>query len=209
MFDIKAILFDLDGVLVDTCDLHYAAFNMALQEVCNYTLDKKDHAKRFNGKPTKAKLYQLVDENVIQVKDIERISDLKQNYTKVLIEREIHPDYHITDLLTYLKKNQIKLGCVTNSIGPTTLKMLDKANIAHDLFDIIVTNELGPHKPNPFPYMYAMSKLDVAPTNTLIVEDSKIGSSAAFDSEAKVFVIPHRGFLRIDLFRDYLLCNGL
>jgi len=82
----KAVLFDLDGVLVDACDWHYEALNRSLKEVANYTISREDHVTTYNGLPTKRKLRALVDLGIIREDDLEVISDLKQEYTKEVIE---------------------------------------------------------------------------------------------------------------------------
>jgi beta-phosphoglucomutase len=52
---IKAILYDLDGVLVDTTEWHYDALNEALMEVAGFTIERNEHLNIFNGLPTKKK----------------------------------------------------------------------------------------------------------------------------------------------------------
>ena len=49
----KVVLFDLDGVLVDACDWHYAALNKALMEICGFGIGREEHDSTFNGLPTK------------------------------------------------------------------------------------------------------------------------------------------------------------
>ena len=60
----KAVLFDLDGVLVDACDWHYEALNRALKQVSNYEISREDHTTTYNGLPTKRKLQMLADVGV-------------------------------------------------------------------------------------------------------------------------------------------------
>ena len=54
--NVKLVIFDMDGVLVDACDWHKGALNKALLELCNYQISEKDHYSIFNGLPTKTKL---------------------------------------------------------------------------------------------------------------------------------------------------------
>ena len=61
----KAVLFDLDGVLVDACDWHYKALNRALEEVSNTYINQEEHIKEFNGLPTLTKLSMLVERGCV------------------------------------------------------------------------------------------------------------------------------------------------
>ena len=53
---IKAILYDLDGVLVDATEWHYESLNESLYEVAGFRLSRQEHLSSFNGLPTKKKL---------------------------------------------------------------------------------------------------------------------------------------------------------
>ena len=65
----KAILFDLDGVLVDACEWHYLSLNRALKEVVGFTINREDHNSTYNGLPTKVKL-KILEVNEEQSKKI-------------------------------------------------------------------------------------------------------------------------------------------
>ena len=67
---IKLIIFDLDGVLVDTKPLHYYALNKALKKIENYEISINDHSNIFDGLPTKEKLNILIKQNKIKKKNI-------------------------------------------------------------------------------------------------------------------------------------------
>ena len=77
---IDAVLFDMDGVLIDARDWHYQALNMAL-EPFGYSISPEDHETRFNGLSTKSKLKILSDEFGLP-KDLDDvISAIKQDRT--------------------------------------------------------------------------------------------------------------------------------
>jgi len=180
MKKLEAILFDLDGVLVDACDWHYKALNAALED-CGYdAITKEDHLKKFNGLPTRVKLNMLD----INEKHASRINKLKQKYTLKIIKNNSKIMFEKIELHEYLKSCGYKIGCVTNSIKETAVEML-KATGQLDYIDILVTNEdVLNNKPNPECYNFAINKLNVNPKSTLCVEDSDIGLRAAFLSSA-------------------------
>ena len=53
---IKALLYDLDGVLVDATEWHYESLNEALEEVAGFIIERSEHVTTFNGIPTNTKL---------------------------------------------------------------------------------------------------------------------------------------------------------
>ena len=182
----KAVLFDLDGVLVDACDWHYEALNKALKEVSNTYINRDEHEKEFNGLSTLTKLRMLVDLGRVDGKDIPKISSLKQKYTIQTIKDNTTIDQTKVMLCNKLKANGYKVACVTNCIRHTAELML-KACGVHDHMDLIVSNEDSvQNKPHPEPYIKAMVILGCLPENCTIIEDSPTGLEAARLSGATV-----------------------
>ena len=182
---IKLICFDMDGVLVDACNLHKVSLELAMQEELGYKISDYDHYAKFNGLPTKKKLQIL---GVDKIK-IEEVSKKKQEYTIKLIESTIDKDQSKIDLLNYLKNKNYLIACVTNSISFTTEMMLKKCGI-HHLFDVVVSNEsIKNPKPDPEPYFFAMKLMKVDPIETLIIEDSEAGLKSAYASGATVIKV--------------------
>lgn len=181
MKNISAVLFDLDGVLVDACDWHYEALNNALNFFGRPIISREKHETTFNGLPTKVKLNMLgIEEN-----EANKINQQKQKYTIEIIQSSAKIMLEKIELLCYLKNNKIKIGCVTNSIRETTEAMLS-ATGQIDLFDVIVTNEdVTNNKPYPDCYNHAINTLSIDPSLCLCVEDSINGINAARASIAK------------------------
>lgn len=189
MSHIHAIIYDLDGVLVDACDWHYHSLNRALQKVCGGVwIDRDEHEKDFNGLPTNAKLEILESRGVIRKEDFEKIWALKQDITTEIIEETA-----VFDDEKFILHNEIydtfgiKSACVTNSIRKTAELMLKKTG-QFDFMDFIITNEdVSSPKPSPEGYNLAVKKLGLSPNNILIVEDSEKGYKAACSSGCNVF----------------------
>lgn len=185
----KAVLFDLDGVLVDACDWHYEALNRALREVADYEISRHDHETRFNGLPTKVKLRMLADEGVITEDQMGAISDLKQFLTTQVIEDLCKKDESKVQLMRKLTQQGFKIACVTNSIRKTATMMLKKSGV-YEYMDCIISNEDITHaKPHPEGYIKALVMLNCLPINAIIVEDSPKGIQAAGMTGAKVVVV--------------------
>ena len=200
----KAVLFDLDGVLVDACDWHYEALNRSLKEVANYTISREDHVSIYNGLPTKRKLMALVDLGIIRQDDFESISDLKQKYTKEVVKEFCNESISKIALMELLKKEEYKIGCVTNCIRETTELMLQRTGI-REYFDILIPNEdTNYNKPHPEPYIKGLVLLNTIPENAIIVEDSPKGLQAARLTGCRVLEVKNATEVTKELFRGKL-----
>lgn len=175
---IRAILFDLDGVLVDACDWHYLALNRALEEVIGSSISREDHVTTYNGLPTKVKL-EMLGLNEEQSK---KVWQLKQDYTLDTIRENSKVQIEKIKLFMSLHFDNVTSVCVTNSIRKTTTEMLKETGQL-EFFEFIVANEdVENNKPHPDCYNFAVKKLDIHPTECIIVEDSPKGLEAARSS---------------------------
>jgi len=180
MKEIETVLFDLDGVLVDACDWHYEALNLALLDYGHDPISREEHISIYNGLPTKIKLKML---NVPEEQML-LINNRKQKYTIEIISKTASINYDKIELFTYLKSLNIKIACVTNSIRETAELMLIKTG-QYDYIDLLVTNEdVKQNKPSPDCYDYAINTLKVNPLTALCVEDSEKGIQSAISSIA-------------------------
>lgn len=200
----KAVLFDLDGVLVDACEWHRASLNEALREICNYEISMEDHYKEFNGIPTKVKLKKLSDMGVIDTSCFEAVESLKQQKTIEVINKLAFVRQEKIELMKYLKQKNIKIACYTNSIRETATLMLEKTGIK-EYFDLIVTNQdVSKSKPDPEGYNYCINTLALSKNEVIIVEDSDKGFQAAIASGAKVIRVKNQDDVTLDLIRSYI-----
>ena len=119
----KAILFDLDGVLVNMPDGHYEALNKALK-LFGVEIGRDEHAEYFNGLPTRKKLEELERQGRLPTGLREFVNEVKQTHTKQVIPKYCAPDYSKIILLNHLKTRGLKLACCSNSIKETLHLML-------------------------------------------------------------------------------------
>ncbi|MEI6284332.1 MAG: HAD-IA family hydrolase [Opitutae bacterium] len=180
---IKLIIFDLDGVLIETKQLHFEALNLALED--KYKISWDTHVTKFDGLKTSKKLEILSADNGLPVADHKRIWQLKQKNTMTLMEEsKFNPD--IFRCISSLKDHGYKIACCSNSIRQSVHKVLEKLKI-HNFFDLITSNEdVKNSKPHPEMYWNTMASLGVLPDETIIIEDSPIGLLAAQRSTANV-----------------------
>jgi beta-phosphoglucomutase-like phosphatase (HAD superfamily) len=187
---IKAIFFDLDGVLIDMVENHYKALNMALKEICNYEITNEEHIKYYNGISTEAKLKMLINRGIVDKKDYAIIWASKQKYTSDLIDSFKEDEVKI-DMCKKLKdKDHYKLACISNSIKNSTNKMCNQIGIFNYL-DLILGNEDFKEKikPDPYPYQLGFQYFNLLPKECVIVEDSPKGLQSAYASNANVLKV--------------------
>ena len=183
---IRYILFDLDGVLVDACEWHYESLNRALDKICNFTINREDHEKDFNGLPTKKKLEILNSRDLVEEKDFQKIWNFKQKITVDVIGENAKPDREKIDLHRQLDSLGIQTACVTNSITETAELMLTLTKQKAYLNFVITNEDVVTPKPDPEGYQAAMKRLGSSPGETLIIEDSEKGYLAAIETGARV-----------------------
>ncbi len=199
MSNIKAVLFDMDGVLIDAREWHYEALNEVLR-IFGYEITRAMHEDRFDGLSTSKKLEMLTKEVGLPQHIHGMINRIKQDRTLRIAASKCFPNIAHQVLISKLKKQGFKVGVVTNSIRQTTEFMLTYAGI-FELLDVVITNQdVDKPKPNPDGYKLAMQKLDVLPSETLIVEDSPYGVAAGQASGAKVVQVNSVSDVSIDLF---------
>jgi HAD superfamily hydrolase (TIGR01509 family) len=187
---IKLIVFDLDGVLLDSCDMHYNVLNKAIQETIgqDYVISQKDHDTTFNGLNTKAKLKLLSELRDLDESKQHIIYTRKQDLTMDAIE-DIKYDLQKIEMLKELRKQGYILHCASNSIRRTLEKILKNLGI-YELFDLILSNEdVKNPKPSGEIYFRCIMEAGVSAEQTLIVEDSYIGVTAARQTNANILLV--------------------
>jgi beta-phosphoglucomutase len=184
---IKAVLFDMDGVLIDAKEWHYLALNKALH-LFNLEISRTDHLLKYDGLPTKQKLELLSSESGISL-DHALISKLKQEYTASIIERECKPLPHHIHALSTLKEEGYRLAVCSNSIRKSVTMMMERSRLNTYLDFYLSNNDVIKPKPDPEIYLKAMVKFNLSPKECLIVEDSPFGIRAAVSSGAHLLEV--------------------
>lgn len=181
---IKLIIFDLDGVLVESRDLHYESLNRALKDFELDPITRDEHLSTYDGRPTSVKLDMLTAAKGVPKGLHDAIWRSKQEHVRDIISKEYTIDPCVCGILSSLKGMGYTLCCSSNSIRESTKMMLLRKGFM-EYMDFYYSNQdvMNP-KPNPEMHMRCMIKAGVSPTETLIVEDSHIGRKAAIDSGA-------------------------
>lgn len=185
---IKAVLFDMDGVLIDAKEWHYEALNDILAAF-GMGIDRDAHLSTYDGLPTRRKLEMLSVARGFPRGLHTLINDLKQNRTAEIAMQRCRPTFNHTQALSGLKRDGMKLGVCSNSVRQSVELMMQLAGLKSYL-DVVVSNEdVERAKPDPEMYIKAMMNLGVTPEETVILEDNDHGIAAARASGAHVMVV--------------------
>jgi HAD superfamily hydrolase (TIGR01509 family) len=198
---IKLVIFDLDGVLYDSKDIHYRALNIALKEIDEkLIISESAHLKTYDGLPTQKKLDILSETKNLDKALHGTIWEKKQIYTHQLLS-EIKPNKSLIKNIKTMSKD-IKIACASNSIGETVDTVLKSLGI-FQFFDYIYSNEsVDNPKPHPEIYWKCILSAGVLPSETMIIEDSPIGRHGASMSGANTMFVDNSKDLNDELFRN-------
>lgn len=177
--EIQLVIFDLDGVLIESRDIHYNAFNLALEEIDpKYIITRDEHITRYDGNSTTNKLKMLTAYKGLPIELYDRIWKSKQEKTQILLNK-LGRDELICGVLRGLKERGYKIYCASNSIWQSVKTILLRCGFM-EYMDYFCSNEdVKEHKPNPEIYLKCVSRSKLSPRECLIVEDSPIGKAAA------------------------------
>ncbi|MBN2795529.1 MAG: HAD family phosphatase [Clostridia bacterium] len=181
----KGIIFDMDGVLIETEHLHYKAYQKALKNY-GFDLTQSLYNEKIRSRGRSIGLRDLISE--IPDEAIKSIGKEKDTFFSQLVDEGtdlLYEDAQV--LIRYLKEAHFKLGLATASHNGTT--MLKKYNL-FELFDVVVTaKDVKNNKPNPEIYNLCKSHLGLEDHELLVIEDSNAGIQAALDAQLKVIYI--------------------
>ena len=201
----KAIIFDLDGVLVDSKELHYDALNLALRSINEkYVISRRDQADIFEGMTTRSKLDILSHTKGLPRELHDYVWNLKQQYSAAMFE-DLPKDQALIDTFKFISEQGIVIGVASNSIRETLTKCLQSLGVWRYVTISLSNEDVNNPKPNPEIYNKCMLMLGSVPTSTIVFEDSIIGIQAAKQSNAFVVEVGSRQNLTTRFVNDKIV----
>ena len=194
----KLIIFDLDGVLIESRELHYHALNDALRTYGEkYVITEQEHLSKYDGLNTTRKLEMLTKDKGLPVALYNDIWTQKQNATFRLI-KAFKRDDKLRSMFADISSRGIKIAVASNSIRETVKLALMSIGVM-EFVDYYVSNE-DVKRAKPYPEMYwrCMTALNCLPKNTVIIEDSHIGRQGALDSGAHLVPVKDSHDVNVD-----------
>jgi beta-phosphoglucomutase len=185
---IKAILFDMDGVLVDSMNYHLRSWKELLG---SFNVNVSDQfIFEHEGAMSPEILIKLFKDNKFPI-DEGQIKDIYQTQNSVFLTRylpqvNLYPDS--LPLLAQLKTKEILLGMVTGSRRNLIEKIWKEEELAY-FSTIITADDTDRFKPYPDPYLKAMQMIQQEPANCLVIENAPAGIQSACSAGVSCFAI--------------------
>jgi HAD superfamily hydrolase (TIGR01509 family) len=202
---IKLVIFDLDGVITDSKDLHFEALNNSLVEHKYDPISYKDHISKFDGLPTSEKLSMLGIDSV----SAKKIGSLKQKLTLEMLQERTVPCNKLIDIFSSLKGEGYKVHVASNSIRNTIVMILDLMDLSSYVDYIVSNEEVIKGKPAAEMYLRCMLEAGVGPRESIIIEDSYVGRKGAFNAGAHLCAVNNPEEVTKDLIKSSILrANG-
>jgi HAD superfamily hydrolase (TIGR01509 family) len=185
-----AVLFDFDGVIADTENVHVAAWQRTFgvmgwveaDEVCSRASEVDDRAF----------VAEVFDRRKIEGGNVDGWVARKQELTLQLLADSPRIYRGAAALVDQLRQNQLRLGVVTTTWRSNVEAVLKTTGLL-DAFDFIVAKEdVAAPKPDPEGYRLALSKLGMAGSDVVAIEDSPTGLAAARAAGLRVIAVGHR-----------------
>ena len=189
MLNNKLVIFDLDGVLIDSRDIHYDALNSALLKINpKFVVTREEHLSKYDGLGTTMKLKMLTELKGLPAEYHDQVWKEKQRQTIDILQK-LPENKTAISIIKQLKKDGWKIAVASNSIRETIITALNAIGVLGYIEYIVSNEDVKHHKPYPEMYWKCMTALNALPQNTIIVEDSHIGRQGAIASGGYLYGI--------------------
>lgn len=185
---IKAVIFDLDGLLLDSEIVAFKVYE-ELGRRFHFELTLPEFMRDFCGRPLRRNVaycnerFQLTWELEEAVEEVLRIE-------KQILDEGVDVMPGARELLLYLKENAYKTAVASSSARERSMRLLERHDLVKFFDDFVFGPEVERGKPNPDIFLKAAEKLGVEPEYCLVLEDSQAGIQAAYSAGMKVICIP-------------------
>jgi beta-phosphoglucomutase family hydrolase len=189
---IIAVIFDLDGVIVESEDAHIESERQTLQKY-NVNISAEE-LHRYTGTMAKIMFTELIAKYELNT-TFREINDQKEEILFKLLAQDAEPTKGVLNLIQKLQQREIKLAIGSSSTKKLVNFILNKLELTHVFNRVITAEDIERSKPDPEIFLKAAIELGVKPSQCLVIEDSKLGVDAAKRAGMKCmgYRNPHSG----------------
>lgn len=171
-----AVLFDIDGTLVDSDPLHLTAFNKVF-EPYGHTFDKERFDRELHGLANVEIGARLLSGETPE-RQLEILMEKEARFRDIAAEG-VEPVSGLLALMDWADDHGVPMIAVTNAPRLNAEQLLAAVNVRHRLRDVVIADELAHGKPHPLPYLEGLRRLGADPANSVAFEDSRTGIASA------------------------------
>jgi HAD superfamily hydrolase (TIGR01509 family) len=182
---LKAIIFDMDGVLVKSEGSIVKSFNMVLEKYGAKL--NPENKKKFLGRSLRDQLEMMKEDNPQIPKNlsVEQFSKEAFNYQLEIMKEKLIPDLVILNLTKEAKAKNIKIAVATSSLKYRAETLLKLIGIFDQLDTLVTSEDVENHKPHPDIFLEASKRINVLPENCVVIEDAVNGIQGANNAGMK------------------------
>ena len=182
----QSVLFDMDGVIVDSMKYHANAWITVLRDY-GVSLENIDIYKR-EGMSGINSVKDIFNEKKVSFPESDEFNALISKKHKIFEQFTIDVYPCVLELLSFLKDKNIKMALVTGSPRRSVNHMLPEAIFS--MFDAIITaDDVKNGKPHPDPYLKALLEIDMTPEDSLVIENAPQGVLSANNANIECYAI--------------------
>lgn len=184
---IKAIIFDMNGVIVNDERIHQEAW----KEWCalhGFTLTEEQFSEFVFGR-TEKDVFSMLHKREISKEELEQFSNERVDVAIRIFQPKLEANPGFLSFVQYLVSHNMKLAIATSSRNRYSNFIVDSLNLRQYFPVIITAEDITNGKPDPQIYQMAASRLNVDPTECLVFEDTHSGIQSAKNANMKVVAI--------------------
>ena len=181
---LNAIIFDLDGSLVDSLPYHHESWRIFFKNNNIEENDFNEIYRNYKGGGTLELMSSVFGDTYTKV-ELDKMSDDKEVIFREIYRSKIFPINGLIKFLDNLKKNNILLSIGSNAIRKNVLMTIEELGVTNYFSSIICGDEVSKGKPDPEMYIKTLSNLKVNKNECIIFEDSIEGVTAAKNANIK------------------------
>lgn len=188
MYMKKAVIFDMDGLMIDSERVTYNEYVKKLAQLGHHDFTEELY-RNCLGK-NKQGICQVFIDHYGQDFPMDEVWDDVHVWIDESLRQYVPKKKGLVELLEYLKANNYKTIVATSSGRARVDEILKNADLTKYFDDTICGDEVTHGKPHPEIFLTACQKLDVKPEEALVLEDSEAGILAAYDGRIDVICVP-------------------
>ncbi|MBA4165984.1 MAG: HAD family phosphatase [Chitinophagaceae bacterium] len=186
-FNSKAVIFDLDGTMLDNNPYHLRAFKKYLQKI-EREISDEEYNSRINGR-TNRDVMEYLYQKKLSDEELMPFVEEKEGLYRELYKNDIAPVKGLPELLEILYKNDIPMGIATSGIQPNIDFMFDNIAIRKYFRSVVNSSHIKKGKPDPEIFLKTAGTLHVDASACLVFEDSIVGITSAKAAGMKVIAL--------------------